>query len=170
MYYPPHPSTSSTKHLDGPNVGVGVGGGWGRFPIPTPGQYPGLGYPPPGGHGHHHPHHHPTFGNGAASMHMPQQNTGGMGMAGGFGMGMYGGQQSSGQSGSPPRQGAESTVPLTAFWQHQLLRAEVRYDEISSGGQMTDGQGYRHRGRRMRLIIARALPRWLLACQIDLQL
>jgi len=125
MYYPPHQSTSNGKHHDGPNVGGGgLGGGWGRFPMPNPGQYPGLGgYPPPGGQGGHHhhqqqqqQHHHPSFGNGNGGMHIPQQNTG-------YGMGMFGGQQ----GGSPPRQGGvvESTVPLTAFWQHQLLRAEV---------------------------------------------
>lgn len=96
--------------------------------MPSPNQYPGMGYPPPGGHGHQHLHQHPSFGNGGAGIFMPQQNTGGMGTGdgGGYGMVMYGGQQNLGPGGgSPPRQGAESTVPLTAFWHHQLLRAEV---------------------------------------------
>jgi len=68
-------------------------------------------------------------------MHIPQQNTGGMGMAGGGygGMGMFGGQQSTGQGGgSPPRQGVETSVPMTAFWQHQVLRAEVSSPSLVS--------------------------------------
>ena len=55
---------------------------------------------------------------------------GGMGM-GGYGMNMFGqggnvggaGGQGGQNGGSPPR--TESTVPMTAFWQHQLMRAEV---------------------------------------------
>lgn len=45
----------------------------------------------------------------------------------GYGMGMFGttGAAQGGAVGgnSPPRQ--DSNVPLTAYWQHQLMRAEV---------------------------------------------
>ena len=52
---------------------------------------------------------------------------GGIGM--GYGMGLFGapGGQPNGNGvlGSSPPRPAESNVPLTPFWQHQLLRYEV---------------------------------------------
>ncbi|OCF77586.1 glucose-repressible alcohol dehydrogenase transcriptional effector [Kwoniella mangroviensis CBS 8886] len=135
-------------------LGSGGGGGWARhpshpsftpsgMPLPSPGGYPSLGgggaFPPPsGGHGGHHQHsnhvhlhghgqHHPSFG-GNSNL------GGGLGVAGpgsgnthgpsGYGgMSLFGGAGGAGQQNSPPRN--EPSMPLTAFWQHQLLRAEA---------------------------------------------
>jgi hypothetical protein len=146
MYFSHHQASqgasSSSKHHDGP--GPNGLGAWGRHPFPPPGgpggmplPSPGfggppgappgpangmLGYPPVHHQGGHGGPHHPTFGGG---MHLGGggQN-GGMGMA--YGMGMFGGaagNNGAGNGGSPPR--TESAVPMTAFWQHQLMRAEV---------------------------------------------
>lgn len=95
------------------------------MPLPSPGGYPngngGGGFGPPPGH-HGHPHH-PSFGNGG--LHLGSQNSGAMGLGhgqnGGFGMGIFGG-------GSPPRNGADSQMPLTPLWQQQVIKAEVCVD------------------------------------------
>ncbi|EIW72151.1 hypothetical protein TREMEDRAFT_36469, partial [Tremella mesenterica DSM 1558] len=153
MYYHHQAGASSsavgpTKHDGGPN---GAGPGWGRHPtvftpsMPLPSQngFPnGLGVfgPPPNpphhqvhtSHTHAHPlhqhhtgqtSHHPSFG--AGGMHLAQQTTGGMGMhpGNGYGMGMYGNGVQNGQ-GSPPRQPGEQQMPMTHYWQHQLMRAD----------------------------------------------
>ncbi|WVQ83665.1 glucose-repressible alcohol dehydrogenase transcriptional effector [Cryptococcus sp. DSM 104549] len=145
--------TASKHHDSDVRLGGAAAGGstWARhpshpstftpnMPMPSPGGYPPLGggYAPPpppigGGGGHHHPNHvhghggmhgqhHPTFGAGG------QGGLGGQGMGGhgpGFGgMGMFG-QGGGGQAGqaSPPR--GQEQMPLSAFWQHQMLRAEA---------------------------------------------
>jgi hypothetical protein len=83
----------------------------------------GGGHPGASGVGGHP--HHPSFGAGQGLHLGQQQNGGGLGLGNhgqpGFGMGLYNGNQ----GGSPPRSVAEPQVPMTAFWQHQMLRAEV---------------------------------------------
>lgn len=68
--------------------------------------------------------HHPSFGSGVGGLHLGgqggmfgQNGSGGFGGMGGFGA------VGNGQ-GSPPR-GGRDDMPMTAFWQQQLLRAEV---------------------------------------------
>ena len=165
MYFSHHqtqPGSSNPKHHEGPgNLSLGSGiGAWGRhpfpppggpggaMPLPSPGGFGGpggpggpgqgpngmLGYPPPPHHGHGP--HHPSFGTGGAGgMHL---QGGGQGMNMGYGMGLFGqGANGAGSGGSPPR--PESQVPMTQFWQHQLMRAEVSLLSLFSASDLITG-------------------------------
>ncbi|WWC91929.1 uncharacterized protein L201_006881 [Kwoniella dendrophila CBS 6074] len=123
----------------------------GGMPLPSPGGYPSLGGGGggggAGGHGvgHHqqqqqhsnhvqlhggHNQHHPTFGGNShiggglgGGLGGPGQPSG-HGPSGYGGMSLFGNSNQNNQQNSPPR-GNEPSMPLTAFWQHQLLRAEA---------------------------------------------
>lgn len=131
----------------------GGNGGWGRHPAAfnpmSSGAFGGssgangiFGGPPGGGHHgpgpHVHPHHgglhhgpqHTPFGSsGSSGLHLGQQHSGGMGLGHGpgqYGSGLGGSMGFGGsQQTSPPRAAAEAAMPLTPFWQQQLLRAET---------------------------------------------
>lgn len=118
MYYTQQP----TAKLHHPEVNGERGvGGWGRGPNPF--QPMPFGLPPP--HMQQQHPHHPSFG---ANLHLSQQGSGGLQIPSGGGQGGYGQigiYQGGGQgSGSPPRN-VEASVPMTAQWQQQLLKAEV---------------------------------------------
>ncbi|WVR09629.1 glucose-repressible alcohol dehydrogenase transcriptional effector [Kwoniella sp. DSM 27419] len=137
MFYPHQSSsgTSASKHHDSNGDvrlggdarggGSGGGGGWARHPsafTPSGMPMPSPGYPSLGG-GYVPAPHHPSFGASGSAGGLGPGGAGGLGGhgPGGYGgMGMFGG---GGQQASPPRN--EPAMPMTPFWQHQLIRAEA---------------------------------------------